>query len=225
MSVLVVDVIHSTDDAAGMCRGRDWCRCPDAPGCAWTVGAMGYTCVMTNGAHPPAGEGTTERQRWLDRQRQRVEEERPNGRWRGGLFRGTSVASAHAPGWEQRHWTSRLLHRVGAVGAHSGAGIGAAALMVAWALVGLFAGFPPWWQTTLYSVTGSVTFVMVFVIQHTQERQTSATQRKLDELIRSSARADNTLIAVEEAADEHLQALANLNLADRERASGDLSGE
>lgn len=73
----------------------------------------------------------------------------------------------------------------------------------------------------LYSVTGSVTFVMVFVIQHTQERQTSATQRKLDELIRSSVRADNTLIAVEEAPDEHLQALAHLNLADRQQASDD----
>ena len=56
------------------------------------------------------------------------------------------------------------------------------------------------------------------MIQHTQERQTSATQRKLDELIRTSIRADNTLIAVEEATDEHLQALAHLNLADRQRA-------
>ena len=60
---------------------------------------------------------------------------------------------------------------------------------------------------------------MVFVIQHTHERQTFATQRKLDELIRSSTQADDTLIAVEEAADGQLQALANLNLADRERAS------
>ena len=71
----------------------------------------------------------------------------------------------------------------------------------------------------MYSVTGSVTLVMVFVIQHTQERQRSATQRKLDELIRSSASADDALIAVEEAGDEHLQALTDLNLADRERAS------
>ena len=77
-----------------------------------------------------------------------------------------------------------------------------------------------WWQVVLYSVTGSVTFVMVFVIQHAQQRQTSGTQRKLDELIRSSAPADNALIAVEEAADEHLQALTHLNLADRTRAAG-----
>jgi low affinity Fe/Cu permease len=102
---------------------------------------------------------------------------------------------------------------------HSGAGIVAATLVLAWALIGLAFGFPSWWQITLYSTTGSVTFVMVFVIQHTHERQTFATQRKLDELLRSSTRADDSLIAVEEAADEQLQALADLNLADRERAS------
>jgi low affinity Fe/Cu permease len=70
-----------------------------------------------------------------------------------------------------------------------------------------------------FSTTGSVTFVMVFVIQHTHERQTFATQRKLDELIRSSMHADDMLIAVEEAADDQLHALTDLNLADRERAS------
>jgi len=121
--------------------------------------------------------------------------------------------------WEERHWMSRALHAIGATAAQSGAGIAAAALVVAWLVVGVATGFPAWWPTTLYVVTGSVTFVMVFVIQHTNERQTSATQRKLDELIRSSVHADDALIAVEEAGDEHLQALAQLNMADRERAT------
>jgi len=90
-------------------------------------------------------------------------------------------------------------------------------------VLGLAKGFPDWWQTTLYVVTGSVTFVMVFVIQHTQQRQTAATQRKLDELLRSSDPADSTLIAVEEASDAHLQALTRQHVAQRERAqsSGD----
>jgi low affinity Fe/Cu permease len=96
-------------------------------------------------------------------------------------------------------------------------------LIVVWAAIGFIVGFPSWWQITLYSVATSVTFVMVFVIQHTQERQTSATQRKLDELIRSSLRADNNLIAVEQASDQDLQALGSLNLVDRERASGDVA--
>ena len=117
--------------------------------------------------------------------------------------------------------TSRALHRIGEVASGSGAGIVAAALVIGWMVVGLYYGFPTWWQTVLYSVTGSVTFVMVFVIQHAHERQTFGTQRKLDELIRASSRADNSLIAVEEAPDEHLQALAHLNLADRSRAAAD----
>ena len=78
--------------------------------------------------------------------------------------------------------------------------------------------FPGWWQTAMYSVTGSVTFVMVFVIQHTQQRQVAATQRKLDELLRSSDVADSTLIAVEEAPDEALKDLARSHVAERERA-------
>jgi len=163
-------------------------------------------------------DGTIERQQWLDRKREQVESEQANG-WHRGIFNGPSNASTHAPGWEQRHWTSRALHRVGGFAAHSGAGIVATVLVVVWAAVGLVSGFPQWWQIVLYSVTGSVTFVMVFVIQHAQERQTSGTQRKLDELIRSSSRADNTLIAVEEAPDEHLEALAHLNLADRNQAA------
>jgi low affinity Fe/Cu permease len=108
---------------------------------------------------------------------------------------------------------------VGEVAGHSVAGIVAAVLVVVWIFVGAVSGFAAWWQAVLYSVTASVTFVMVFVIQHAQQRQTSGTQRKLDELIRSSAPADNALIAVEEAADEHLQALTHLNLADRTRAA------
>jgi len=114
-----------------------------------------------------------------------------------------------------------VLHRIGEGTGHSAAGIAAATLVVVWALIGVGYGFPTWWQIVLYSTTWSVTFVMVFVIQHTHERQTFATQRKLDELIRSSTRADDTLIAVEEATDGDLQALADLSLADRERASVD----
>ena len=138
------------------------------------------------------------------------------------MFRSAAVPTVHTDGWHQRHWSSRLLYRVGETVSHSGAGIVAASVVLVWLVVGLFVRFPPWWETVLYTTTGSVTFVMVFVIQHTQERQTAATQRKLDELIRSSERADATLIAVEEAPDEHLEALAHLNLADRERAAADV---
>jgi low affinity Fe/Cu permease len=141
-----------------------------------------------------------------------------NGRpkWRRGMFRGSQ--GMHATEWAQRHWSSRVLHRVGEAVAHASTGILSAALVVAWTIVGLATRFPGWWQTVLYSVTGAVTFVMVFVIQHTQQRQVAATQRKLDELIRSSAEADPTLIAVEEAPDDDLANLARLHVAEREQA-------
>jgi len=128
---------------------------------------------------------------------------------------------AHANEWTDRHWSSRLLHRVGEVAAHAGAGVVASLLVAGWLALGLRTGFPEWWQTTLYVTTGSVTFVMVFVIQHTQQRQTAATQRKLDELLRSSEPADSTLIAVEEASDAELKALTRQHVAEREQAQAD----
>jgi len=126
---------------------------------------------------------------------------------------GSSVAAAHPSDWEQRHWTSRVLHRFGELTARSSAGVLAAVLVIVWMVVGVAYSFPRWWATALYSGTASVTFVMVFVIQHTNERQTSAMQRKLDELIRASAGADDSLMAVEEAPDDHLQALAEVHVA------------
>ena len=143
-------------------------------------------------------------------------------RWRRGLFGGggsAAVAPADVPGWEERHWTSRTLHRVGSLVAHSGAGVAAAVLLAVWFILGVSVGFPDWWETLLYSFTSAVTLVMVFVIQHTQTRQTSAIQRKLDELIRTSDRADGDLISVEEAPDEDLQARADLDLQERRRTA------
>ena len=137
-------------------------------------------------------------------------------RWRRGTF--GSAGAVHANEWNQRHWSSRILHRVGETVARAESGILAAVIVVAWAILGLATGFPGWWQTTLYSVTGCVTFVMVFVIQHTQQRQTAATQRKLDELLRSSDQADSTLMAVEEAPDADLEELARLHVTERETA-------
>lgn len=113
-----------------------------------------------------------------------------------------------------------MLHRLGESAAHSRAGVGAAVTVVSWGVVGLIYTFPTWWQITLYSVTAAVTFVMVFVIQHTQARQTAAMQRKLDELLRSGTRADDALIAVEEAPDEELQALGDRAVADRRHLDG-----
>ena len=140
--------------------------------------------------------------------------------WRRGLIRAASSPSleTHGEGWEQRHWTSRTLHRLGELSAHAGAGLAAAVAVLVWLGVGVASGFPDWWETVLYSTSAAVTLVMVFAIQHTQTRQQSATQRKLDELVRAQPSADDSVIAVEEAPDHELQARADLNLDDRRRS-------
>jgi low affinity Fe/Cu permease len=97
----------------------------------------------------------------------------------------------------------------------------AACGVAAWFVVGVWAGFPDWWETVLYSTTASVTVVMVFAIQHTQSREQLVTQRKLDELLRAQPGADDHLIAAEVASDEELDALADLNAADRKLAASD----
>lgn len=117
-----------------------------------------------------------------------------------------------------RHWSSRLLHRVNEASSHSTTGLVVAALIIVWVLFGTLIGFPAWWQNVLYITGSTVTLIMVFAIQHTGSRQQSATQRKLDELLRSQPTADSRLIAVEEAPDGELEALADLNLADRIQA-------
>jgi len=69
--------------------------------------------------------------------------------------------------------------------------------VLGWVVFGATIGFPGWWETALYATSSAITLVMVFSIQHTQSRQQTATQRKLDELVRSLPHADNRLIAAE----------------------------
>lgn len=72
-------------------------------------------------------------------------------------------------------------------------------------VVGLIAAdFPSYWTSAFTVGAAGVTLVMVFVIQHTQSREQTATQLKLDELIRALPQADDHLVRVEAAADEEL---------------------
>jgi low affinity Fe/Cu permease len=170
---------------------------------------------------PRSDDVVAHRRQWVDRQMR----ERPAVGWRRGQIRavdkddGPRFRRGADPHRRHRTRSSRLLHRFGDVSSHAGAGLVAAAFVVVWLAVGALWAFPHWWETVLYSTSASVTLVMVFAIQHTQSRQQRATQRKLDELLRSQPAADDHLIAAEDAPDEELQALADLNMADRERAT------
>jgi low affinity Fe/Cu permease len=83
----------------------------------------------------------------------------------------------------------------------------AVATIVVWAISGPLFGFSDTWQLVINTGTTIVTFLMVFVIQNTQNRDTAAMQIKLDELIRVTNKARNVLLDLEELDDKTLQEL------------------
>ncbi len=83
----------------------------------------------------------------------------------------------------------------------------AVTVIVVWALTGPAFGYNDTWQLVVNTATTIVTFLMVFLIQNTQNRDTGAMQAKLDELIRSIEGAHNALLDLEELDEEEIESI------------------
>lgn len=78
-------------------------------------------------------------------------------------------------------------------------------IIVMWAISGPIFGFSDTWQLVINTGTTIITFLMVFVIQNSQNRDTKALHLKLDELIRATQDARDTLLDVEDMSEEDLR--------------------
>jgi low affinity Fe/Cu permease len=98
---------------------------------------------------------------------------------------------------------------------------GAVLVILVWLLTGPTFHFSDTWQLIINTATTVVTFLMVFLIQNTQNRDAKAMHLKLDELIRAVKGARNQLVDLEDLSDEELKKLEEQFRRMRKRAEGD----
>ena len=98
---------------------------------------------------------------------------------------------------------------------------GAVLVILVWVLTGPMFHFSDTWQLVINTATTIVTFLMVFLIQNTQNRDAKAVHLKLDELIRALKGARNELVDLESLSDEKLKKLEKQFQSMRKRAEHD----
>lgn len=112
--------------------------------------------------------------------------------------------------------------RTSAAAGHAATFAIAFAVVLGWAISGPFFHFSDTWQLVINTGTTIVTFLMVFLIQNSQNRDSAAIQVKLDELIQVTEAARNSLIGLEHLTDEEVE---EIRRKCEERARQPLSAE
>jgi low affinity Fe/Cu permease len=106
---------------------------------------------------------------------------------------------------KQTQWFSVMAQQTAKVAGSSGAFIAICAITLAWLITGPVFHWSDTWQLVINTVTNIVSMLMVFLIQNTQNRESSAQQLKLDELLRAVRGAQNSFIDLEDLTDQELE--------------------
>jgi len=104
-------------------------------------------------------------------------------------------------------WFAQFAHEVSRFTGRPITFILAVAAIVVWGITGPLFGYSDTWQLVINTATTIITFLMVFVIQNTQNRDTASLHIKIDELIRVTQKARNVLLDLEEVDDKTLETL------------------
>jgi low affinity Fe/Cu permease len=116
-----------------------------------------------------------------------------------------------APHSNSAGWFSRLASQTAHISGKPVTFLIAVATIAVWGISGPIFGYSDTWQLVINTGTTIVTFLMVFLIQNTQTRDTMALQLKLDELIIATKGARNAIVSIEDASDEEISDEKKLN--------------
>ena len=106
-------------------------------------------------------------------------------------------------------WFGRMAQSTSRLAGHPVAFIAAAASLMVWGVLGPLYHYSDTWQLVANTATSLITFLMVFIIQNSQNRDTKAIHLKLDEVIRSINAAHNEMIDIEKLSGKELEELAS----------------
>jgi low affinity Fe/Cu permease len=124
---------------------------------------------------------------------------------------------------ENKSWFGRFAKKAAWLAGRPSTFAIAISLIVAWAASGPLFGFSDTWQLIVNTSTTIITFLMVFLIQNSQNRDSEALQIKLDELLRVQKKANNALMDLEDLSEEDLDRIRAdfVRLAEQKRARDD----
>ena len=119
---------------------------------------------------------------------------------------------------QQQHWFAEMAQRTAKIAGSSVAFIAICAITLGWLISGPIFHWSDTWQLVINTVTNIVSMLMVFLIQNTQNRESSAQQLKLDELLRAVRGAQNSFINLEGLTDRDLGSIKERYAALAEKA-------